>query len=174
MLRQDDDAVTLAQVAYAKSILGGERASLLAMADRALTLNRGSFTCWVLAGHISLLCAQYEQAAERLQYALRLNPRAPDRNQALSGVGAALIMLERFEEAIPPINEAITARPDYPIPPFFLAIALSHLGRLDEARTALARFESLASLRSLLDPVVVPAGWSDVIFPALRRLGAEV
>jgi adenylate cyclase len=174
MLGRDDDAVTLAQVAYAKAILGGDRASLLAMADRALALNPGSFTCWVLAGHVSVLCEQYEQAAERLRYALRLNPRAPDRTQALSGVGAAMVMLERFEEAIPFLHEAITARPDYAIPSFFLVIALSHLGRIDEAKAALARFEALASLKSLLDTVVVPAGWSKVVFPALKRLGVDV
>jgi TolB-like protein/Tfp pilus assembly protein PilF len=174
MLGRDDDAVILAEVAFAKAILGGDRTSLLAMSDRALTLNRGSFTCWVLAGHISLLCSQYEQAAERLRYALRLNPRAPDRNQALTGVGAALVMLGRFEEAIPSLNEAITARPDYPMPRFFLAIALSHLGRIDEAKGALAEFETLASLQSLLDTVIVPAGWSEVVFPALGRLGVDI
>ena len=153
---------------------GGDRRSLLAMADRALRLNPGSFTCWVLAGHVSLFCAQYEQTLERLRYALRLNPRAPDRNQALSGVGTALVVLERFEEAVPALNEAITARPDYPPPLLFLAVALSHLDRIDEARGVLARLETLASLRSMLDTVVVPAGWSEIVFPALNRIGVDV
>ena len=175
MLGDDDDAVTLAQVTYTKAILGGgDRRSLLAMADRALRLNPGSFTCWVLAGHVSLFCAQYEQTLERLRYALRLNPRAPDRNQALSGVGTALVVLERFEEAVPALNEAITARPDYPPPLLFLAVALSHLDRIDEARGVLARLETLASLRSMLDTVVVPAGWSEIVFPALNRIGVDV
>ena len=175
MLGDDDDAVTLAQVTYTKAILGGgDRRSLLAMADRALRLNPGSFTCWVLAGHVSLFCAQYEQTLERLRYALRLNPRAPDRNQALSGVGTALVVLERFEEAVPALNEAITARPDYPPPLLFLAVALSHLDRIDEARGVLARLETLASLRSMVDTVVVPAGWSEIVFPALNRIGVDV
>jgi TolB-like protein/Tfp pilus assembly protein PilF len=172
LLANGDDAIVLAQVANAGLVLGGDARASLAMADRALTLNPGSSLCWVHAGYVSMWCEQYQQALERLQHALRLNPRAPDRYTALRGAGQALVRLERFDEAIPWLNEAITLRPNYPNAIFNLAIALAHLGRIDEAKAALARAEALGSLKSFIDTVV--GGRSETFLSGLKRLGVDV
>jgi len=172
LLANDDDAIALAQVANAGVVLGGDFPASLSMADRALTLNPGSSPCWVHAGYVSLWCGQYQQAVERLQHALRLNPRAPDRYTAMRGVGQALVRLERFDEAIAWLNEAITLRPNHPNAIFNLVIALAHLGRIDEAKAALARAEALGSLRSFIDTVV--GGRSETFLSGLKRLGVDV
>jgi adenylate cyclase len=166
----DDDAVALACVAWAGAALEGDRRSYLAMADRALMLNPGSFSCWVYAGYASLWGGRYEQALERFRHSVRLNPRAPERHHALMGTGAALLLLERFEEALPWLNEAITAWSDYPMSLFYLATALSHLGRIQDAKAALARFEALASLKDVIDML----GQSKTLLSGLRRLGVDV
>lgn len=174
LLANDDDADALGCAAFAKAVLGGDRRTSMAMADRALTLNPGSSLCRVLTGYVSLLSDQYEQAHERFQYALRLNPRSPERYLALVGVGSSLVCLERYEEAVPWLDEVITARPNYPTPLFNLAIALTYLGRIEEAKAVLARFELLASLKSWIDTVVVTRGWSETFLTGLRRLGVDV
>ncbi|HEV2365577.1 MAG TPA: TIR domain-containing protein [Caulobacteraceae bacterium] len=166
-----DDALALAQVAFAISVLGGDRGSSLPMADRALALNPGSFLCSAFAGHASLGCGEFEQALERYRHALRLNPRAPDRSIELGGIGTALVGLQRFEEAIPWLKEAMALSPDFPSAPLGLALALSSLGRIEEGKAALARFEELASLKGWLDTLQTG---SEFILPALRRLGAAV
>jgi tetratricopeptide (TPR) repeat protein len=89
-------------------------------------------------------------------------------------MGAALAILGRFEEAVPWLSEAITLRPDFPTPLFTLAIALAHLGRIDEAKAALARFETLASLQSFIETSVATRGWSDLALSALRRLRVDL
>jgi adenylate cyclase len=170
----DDDAFALVHLARTAAELDGDRRASLAMADRALELNPGSSLVWTRAGWVSLFGEQYEQAVERLEHALRLNPRAPDRHQALTGMGAALAILGRFEEAVPWLSEAITLRPDFPTPLFTLAIALAHLGRIDEAKAALARFETLASLQSFIETSVATRGWSDLALSALRRLRVDL
>jgi adenylate cyclase len=174
MLANDDEADVLASVAFAGRVLGGDRRSSLAMADQAVSLNPGSFWCWTWTGYVSVWCGQSEQALERFQHALRLNPRAPDRHMAFLGIGVSLVRLERFDEAIPWLNEAVTLRPDFPPPLFYLAAALSLLGRFDEASATLGRFEALASLKSWIDTARIGRGSSEAFLSALRRLNVDI
>jgi tetratricopeptide (TPR) repeat protein len=171
LLANDADADTMVRVAWASAALGGDRHAATAMADRALALNPGSFGCWMWGGWVSSTCQQYEPALERFHYALRLNPRAPDRHAALMGIAVALLSLARFEEALPWLNEAVTLRPSWPPGLFYLTISLSHLNRIDEARSALARFEAVSSLKAWL---VAGSASTETARSALRRLGVDV
>ena len=174
MMANDDDAGSLALVAMVTAMLGGDPHSAAAMAKRALTLNPGSSLCLFAAGWVSIFDEQYEQALERLARALRLNPRAPDRHVALVGMGWVLVVLGRLEEAIPWLNEAITTRPDSPTALVHLTVALSNLGRIEEGKAVLARFEELASLKSFIEMSVAGRGWSEDYLSALKRLGVDV
>jgi adenylate cyclase len=174
LLASDEDAVALSVAAMGSVMLGGERSVSLAMADRALTLNPGSFICCMFAGYVSAWSSQFDQALERFGRSLRLNPRAPERAMALTGMGLVLVGLQRFDEAIPILNEAVTLRPNFPGPLFSLATALAHLGKIEEAKAALAKAEALGSLRnSTFEAALRTGAWADIHRLALERLGLD-
>ena len=173
LLADDADADAIVRAAWASAALGGDRHASTSMADRALALNSGSFTCWVWGGWVSSTCGAYQPALERFHHALRLNPRAPDRHSALMGLGATLVFLARFEEALPWLNEAVTLRPNWPPGLFYLTIAFSHLNRIDAARAVLARFEAVSSLKAWVDNLVDGSAWTESAQSALRRLGVD-
>jgi len=151
----DDDAVALACVAWAGAALEGDRRSYLG--DGRPRAHAQSRLLLVLGVRrlASLWGGRYEQALERFRHSVRLNPRAPERHHALMGTGAALLLLERFEEALPgstkpsrpgrlshvailPGDRAVAPRPD------------------QDAKAALARFEALASLKDVIDMLDSP------------------
>jgi adenylate cyclase len=65
---------------------------------------------------------------------------------ALTVIGDALVFSARFEEAVPKIQLAIQEDPSFPPSYRLLATCYAHLGRLDEARAALARLPKAAPL----------------------------
>jgi adenylate cyclase len=174
LVASDEDAVALSIAAMGSVLLGGDRRSSLAMAERALALNPGSFLCWMFSAFVSHWSGQYEQALERFQHTLRLNPRAPERSMALLGMGMALVFLERFDDALPWLNEAILLRPNFPGAVFNLAVALAHLDRIEEAKAALARTAELGSTRGALQMAALNGRLSETFLSGLKRLGVEV
>jgi hypothetical protein len=93
---------------------------------------------------------------------------------AVLGVGLALILLERFEEALPCLHHAVMLRPNCPKVQFYLVVVLSHLGRIKKARAALSKLEEKAALRGLIDTYMDAGEWSESCLSALRRLGARL
>jgi len=74
--------------------------------------------------------------------ALRLSPRA-QAGMTSWLIGAALFFSRRFEEAIPRLRVAIEDAPGFQTPYRFLAACYAHMGRLDEARSTIARLRAL-------------------------------
>jgi tetratricopeptide (TPR) repeat protein len=68
--------------------------------------------------------------------ALRLSPRDDHLFGMLAVAGFAKDNLSRYEEAVAWQRRSIDANPNFPTSHFHLAIALAHLGRLEEARAA--------------------------------------
>jgi hypothetical protein len=69
-----------------------------------------------------------------------------------------LLFKRRFEEATAKLLLAIQDHPGFPVTYRHLAVCYAHMGRLDEARAALAKLRAIT-------PVVVP---SDVPFLKLE------
>ena len=145
-----DDAGTLANAALALSYFGEDVGAMIALVDRALALNPSFARGWYIRGILGNMAGQPALAIESLEISLRLSPRGRF-GQVFSALGVALFFARRFDDALPKLLLAIQDDPDFPQPHRFLAACYAHLGRLDEARAAVAR------LRAITPSVVMDA-----------------
>jgi tetratricopeptide (TPR) repeat protein len=86
-----------------------------------------------------------EETEAHVLEALRLSPRGAHLFSMLAVAGFAKDYLGRYEEAVAWRRRSIDANPNFPTSHFHLAIALAHLGRLEEARAAARAGLALAS-----------------------------
>ncbi len=142
-----DDPGTLANAALALSFFGEDMDAMIALLDRALALNPSFARGWYIRGILGNIAGRPDLAIESLEASLRLSPRGRF-GQVFSAIGVALFFARRFDDALPKLLLAIQDDPDFPQPHRFLAACYAHLGRLDEARAAVARLRSIT-------PVVV-------------------
>jgi len=108
----------------------------IAECERALALDRNLAAAH---GHIGL--AKYfigrgEETEAHVQEALRLSPRDSNALWWMSTAGYAKLQLGADEEAVTRFRRGVEANRNLPLTYFGLAVALAHLGRLDEARAA--------------------------------------
>ena len=134
---------------------------MIALVDRALALNPSFARGWYIRGILGNMAGQPDLAIEGAEISLRLSPRGRF-GQVFNLFGVGLFFAPRFEEAVPKLRLAIQDDPDFPQPHRFLAACYAHLGRIDEARAAVARLRAIT-------PVVVMDG---TVFrnPELREL----
>jgi tetratricopeptide (TPR) repeat protein len=137
-----DDPRVLATAAMALSYFGADLGAMMAMADRALSLNPSFARCWLISGQIRLWAGQLTAAVEHTETGLRLSPRG-DIGAGLAVIELALFLGRRFEAAIRKSLLAIERGPNNPVHYRVLAASYAHLGRLDEARTTFARLRAI-------------------------------
>lgn len=136
---------TLANAALALSYFGEDMDTMIALVDRALTLNPSYARGWYIRGILGNIAGRPDLAIESLEASLRLSPRGRF-GQVFNALGVALFFAQRFDEALPKLLLAIQDDPDFPQPHRFLAACYAHLGRLDEARAAAARLRSITPI----------------------------
>ncbi len=169
-----ENPAVLVFAAFVSVVFGGDRAAADVQADRGLALNPGAVANWIYAGWVSVLTDKPDIAIGRFQQALRLDPRGTNRHAPVWGMGAALAYHERWDEALPWLEEAVTLRPQFPPPWFVKAAALARLGRMDEAKASLTRSGELASLETFLYSPTLPANRRDQLIAALRLIDPAI
>ena len=107
--------------------------------DRAVATNPNSYMVWNHRGWVYQFAGQYEEAIRSFERGIRVSPLDPMLQNALAGIGHALIALRRFDEAVAFFKRALRQNSSDGIAFRGLAAALAHLGRDAEAREALAR-----------------------------------
>jgi len=137
-----DDPGVLADAALTLAVFGEDIDAMMLLVDRALALNPGYARGWHVSGFLRLWAGQTDLAMEHAAMALRLSPRA-QAGMTSWLIGAALFFSRRFEEAIPRLRVAIEDAPGFQTPYRFLAACYAHMGRLDEARSTIARLRAL-------------------------------
>jgi TolB-like protein/class 3 adenylate cyclase len=137
-----DDPNILAPAALVLAYFGEDIGAMMAVVDRALTLNPSFARAWYLSGLIRWYAGEPERAIELIQHSLRLSPR--DRIGVHSAViGSALFFMRRFDDAERTLLVATQERPQHSLAYQFLASCYAHMGRLDEARAIVARLQAL-------------------------------
>ena len=135
----DSDPETLARAALISAFMVGDSESEIEMADRAVALNPNSCIAWHCRGLVYRIAGLPEEAIRSFERAIRMSPVDPRLHMTFTGIGAALIELRRFDEAIVAGKKALRQNPSC-VPTYrCLASAFAHLGRDDEAREAAAR-----------------------------------
>jgi adenylate cyclase len=140
-----DDPGVLANAALALGRFGEDIGSTIALIDRALAINPSFARGWYIRAILRLFAGEFDRAIEDAEASLRLSPRSRF-GQVFNVIGAALLFLRRFDEALPKLLLAIQDDPDFPMPYRYLAACYAHMGRLDEAHRVIARLRAITSV----------------------------
>jgi TolB-like protein len=137
-----DDPAILANAAFALAHLGEDIGAMIALVDRALSLNPGFARGWHASGGIRLIAGQPDMAIEHVERSLHLSPRARV-GWGLQLIGIAHFAAARFEKAIPQLLLGIQEDPNFATSYRYLAASYAHLGRLAEARETVGRLRAI-------------------------------
>ena len=108
----------------------------IARCERALELDRNLAHVHALIGYGKLFIGRSNETEFHIMEALRLSPRDPRAFAWMSFAGMSKIGVQAYEQAVEWLRRSIEANRNFPHSHFFLASAFAHLGRVDEARSA--------------------------------------
>jgi TolB-like protein/class 3 adenylate cyclase len=147
--------------AFAHFVLGSayiysNRGALgIAECEHALALDQSLAAAHAIIGHGKNTLGRAEETEGHILEALRLSPRDIMAYHWMFLAGVAKLQLGSDEEAVAWERRSIDANRNFPLAHFYLAVALAHLGRLDEARAAVQT--GLA-----LDPTYTVGRWRSI------------
>ncbi|GGC82380.1 adenylate/guanylate cyclase domain-containing protein [Chelatococcus reniformis] len=170
-----DDPSVLWMVGFAMWQLRVDFDGALELYDRSLALNPNCPQALTLRGWALATTGRLDEATAALSSALRLSPFDPETFFTMSALGWTCLMAERFDEALEWTSRALRARPTFAPALRFHAVALAEVGRLNEARDAVARLlvlEPGLTASSLRRRAPVPdARLMGIYLEGLRRAG---
>jgi TolB-like protein len=108
----------------------------IAECEHSLALNRNLADAHAFIGVVKMRLGRAAETEAHIREALRLSPRDEAAHRWMGSVGHAKLHLGEDAEAVEWFSRCLKANPNYPLAKFFLAAAFAHLGKLDEARTA--------------------------------------
>ena len=131
-----DDPTALAYAGHSVAYIGRMHVQGLRALDRALALNPNSVPALCSSGWVRVYVDDPQVAIDHFERAIRLNPLAPQQGYLLTGLGWALLMAGRPDEALAKLQEAFLESWAWSTTLLGIIDCLSRLGRLDEARAA--------------------------------------
>jgi adenylate cyclase len=138
-----DDPDTLWMACLTLSALAGEHDTAAAGIDRALMLNPNSAHAWQASGYVSCFRNLPSLAIDAFRRAARLSPLDPFGWSFTGGIAFAHLASGRYEEAIEWADRPLREQPRYSTLYRAKVVSYAHLGRIPEAREALARLLEL-------------------------------
>ncbi|MBB4365813.1 tetratricopeptide (TPR) repeat protein [Bradyrhizobium sp. CIR18] len=129
----------------------------IADCEQALALDRNLAGAHGEIGHAKYFLGRGAETEAHVQEALRLSPRDTDVFVWMMVAGLAKLQIGADEEAVARFRRSVENNRNHPRSHFFLAAALAHLGRLDEARSRSKR--GLRSIQVSLSAASAPAHW---------------
>jgi TolB-like protein len=117
-------------------ILTKRAAEGIAECVHALALDRNLAQAHALIGQGKIFMGRAEETEAHVAEALRLSPRDTWAYACMNMVGLAKLHLGSYEQAVAWFRRSKEANRNYPSAYFNMAAALAHLGRLDEANSA--------------------------------------
>ncbi|MGE0853824.1 MAG: adenylate/guanylate cyclase domain-containing protein [Hyphomicrobiaceae bacterium] len=146
----DKDAMAHAVLAH-MMMWGGEWEAAIAQARTGVALNPNSAFVISMLGCTLCFGGHRDEAIERLHQAMRASPHDPLTWLWTLWLAAAQLFAGQYEPALEAMHQLARLRPEYP--PLLKIACLAHMGRLEEAQSALAGIpaESMAQFRHLAD-----------------------
>jgi TolB-like protein len=133
-----DDPSVLWMVGFAMWQLRVDLERALELYDRSLALNANCAQALALRGWALATAGRLDEATTSLRQALRLSPFDPEAFFTMTALGWTHLMAGRLDEAVKWTSRALRERPAFAPALRFHAVSLVELGRLDEARDAVA------------------------------------
>jgi tetratricopeptide (TPR) repeat protein len=121
--------------------LGEEGDQAMRLFDRALEVNPNNVGVLSLAGIGNMIGGSLDDALTIFKRVIRLSPG--DTYEAMTGIAHANLRLRNFDAALDWAERALAENPNYNPAHWMLIAANAHLGRLGEARRALATLQAL-------------------------------
>ncbi|SEC70896.1 adenylate cyclase [Rhizobiales bacterium GAS188] len=144
-----DDPVALAHSSRVLAHFGADYDLAINVAERAAILNPNSAEVRGSVGMTTVLCGLVDDGIRHAKEAMKLSPLDPDTYLFCNIIALAHLFAERFGDAVSWCERAINENPNFITPYRVLAASLAHLGRLDEARTAIRKAFSLQPNQTL-------------------------
>jgi tetratricopeptide (TPR) repeat protein len=113
------------------------RAALgIAHCERALALDRNLAFAHASIGLAKVFLGRAEETESHVNEAFRLSPRDTFAHTWMYIAGLAKLLIGAYDDGVARYRRSIEMNRNYPLAHFQLAAALAHLGRLEEARSA--------------------------------------
>ena len=134
-----DDRDPQAQLALAGAYsIAGPQDKMLGAAQRAIELNPSLAMAYAYLGTFQAMAGQPGDALVNLERGMRLSPQDPLLFFFLIGVAWAHFAAERYEDVVDWARRSLPHRQDWMDTWLALAASYAHLGRMEEARDAVA------------------------------------
>jgi TolB-like protein len=140
-----DDPAILVNAALALAYFGEDISAMIALVDRALSLNPSFARGWNISSSLRNWAGQPDVAIEHMETSLRLSPRARV-GTSLVGIGSSHFVSRRFDQASPIVLRAIQEDASHPLAYRYLAACYAHMGRLDDAGEIVLRLRAVTSV----------------------------
>jgi adenylate cyclase len=145
-----DNTLPIAHETLAYAHLGEKQYDqALTAARRAIALDPNSAEAHLTLGEVLCFSGQPDEALPLVEQAMRLNPRYPP--SYLWSLGQIYALLGRTEEAATALRRVLTRNPDHLTAHLNLAVCLSELGQIEEARQEIAEVLRINPQFSLTD-----------------------
>jgi hypothetical protein len=130
----------------------------LAELKEAIAIDPGDSMTYSYIGGILTTSGRPEEGIRHLRTALRLDPHYPPTHYHL---GLAQLAMADFKGAIESLTAAVSLNPNYEFGFAALAAAYGQLGRIEDAQSAVARFNELSVARGGIPLTIAtaPHGW---------------
>jgi adenylate cyclase len=143
----------------------------------AIKLNPSFAAAHVLLGQMCLYAGRPEEAIERAEKGIRLSPTDPRLSMWLPALAGAHYLLRHYAEAIEAGRRSWSLNRNWPHGLRYVVAGLGQLGRIEEARAALAELKlmdaSLEISAGVLSRVYPDPAAVDHIVDGLRKAGFE-
>jgi adenylate cyclase len=158
-----DDPGVRADVGFAYLWLGRFRKALEVL-EPAASLNPNSAITCARYGEALAICGDAEAALKLVRHAIRLSPKDPLGYMMQQSLAQAEFFAGHYQSALEASNRALQGNSELVLARMFRVAACVKLGRHDEARELLKRFEQDASSRAvdnIFRPRTEGTVWSD-------------
>ncbi len=132
--------------------LRGDHSGALAEAERALAITPNLALAHGTMGATLVFSGRPKEGLAALETSIRLDPRDPYLAARLNQMALGLYFCREYDAAIEAARGAIRSYPDHPLIYRWLAASLGQIGRIDEAKEALAK--AIAVVRGSFDMYV--------------------
>jgi tetratricopeptide (TPR) repeat protein len=150
----------------------------IAEAEEAIKLNPSFAAAHAILGHMLTYAGRPEETIALVEKAIRLSPNDPRLFIWLPALAAAHYQLDHYEQAVEIGRRSWALNRNWPTGLTYVVAGLGQLGRNDEARAALVKYQelrptNLAAWERLARRLFHDAAPVDHILSGLRKAGME-